>query len=98
MPRPAGVPDPRDPDSPLRLADPEEDAARSRVTVGELLAGQPPSRVGEDLPAEPLDLSDVDPARIAFLRAVRDRILAELRERRGYEEIYIFDDPEGRER
>lgn len=82
MPRPPDVPDPRHPNSPLR-AHSSEDQARSRVTVGELIAGLPPSRVGDDLPAEPLDTSDVDPARLAQLRPVRDRILAALREHGG---------------
>jgi hypothetical protein len=82
MPRPPDVPDPRDPNAPLRAYS-TEDQARSRITVGELLAGEPPSRVGEDLPAEPIDLSDIDPARLASLRRARDRILAELRRRRA---------------
>ena len=95
MARPPDVPDPRDPASPLRLSDPAEDHARSQVTVGELAAGQPPSRVGEHLPAEPLDLDDIlariPPERLAQLREARDRILAELRSQRGD----IYDSPEG---
>ena len=87
MARPPDVPDPRDPASPLRLSDPAEDHARSQVTVGELAAGQPPSRVGEHLPAEPLDLDDIlariPPERLAQLREARDRILAELRRPRA---------------
>ena len=95
MTRPPDMPDPRDPASPLRLSEPAEDHARSQVTVGELVAGQPPSRVGEHLPAEPLDLGDIlariPPERLAQLRDARDRILAELRSQRGY----VFDSPEG---
>jgi hypothetical protein len=59
MPRPAGVPDPRDPDSPLRLADPAEDARRSMVSLRALQIGMPVSRVGEDLPAEPVDFDAI---------------------------------------
>ena len=86
MTRPADVGDPRDAAAPLRLADPDEDAARSRTTVGELIADAEAAGERLDYPSVPLDLDDViariGPERWAELRARFVAILAELRRRR----------------
>lgn len=81
MTRPEGIPDPRDPDAPIRVDDPKEDAARSNVTVGELAREALDRGEPMDAPMEPLELPEIDSERWAYLRRRRDEILAELRER-----------------
>lgn len=75
---------PRDPDAPIVTDDSGEDAARSRVTVGELFAEAGPT----DYPTENLDLNaireSIPPERWEELKRRFLLILAELRERRGY--------------
>jgi hypothetical protein len=62
----------------------QENRRRSQVTVGELAEAAPTSRVGDDLPTEPLDFDAViarlGPQRWAELLARRDRILGRHRE------------------
>ena len=81
MPRPPGIPDPRAPDSPTRVDDPEEDRRRSEVTVGEITVDKSVTiRVGEELPAELLLLPEIPPERLAALRRRRDELIPLLRE------------------
>lgn len=85
--RPAGIPDPRKisvTSTEIRVDDPEEDARRSRVTVGELMEGAP---------NPPIDYEEIDfraiiirmgPERWDELRRRFALILALLHERRQH--------------
>ena len=84
MPRPPDVPDPLDPAAPIRTDDPVMDRARAQTTLAELLRSRSTrwwARI--PVPYEPLELPEIPPERLAYLRARRDEILAALRERRG---------------
>ena len=84
MPRPPDVPDPLDPAAPIRTDDPVMDSARAQTTLAELLRSRSTRRWARiPVPYEPLELPEIPPERLAYLRARRDEILAALRERRG---------------
>jgi hypothetical protein len=81
MTRPSDVPDPRSPDAPIRMDNEKLDRHRSRRSLADYDAI--PSRVGEDIPAEPLEIPKIDPVRWLKLQDRRDQILADLRARGG---------------
>jgi hypothetical protein len=75
MEKPPGTPDPRDPNAPTRVDDPEEDRRRSEITVGELMRDAPI----EEVLYEPLMLPEIPPERMAALRRRRDELIPLIR-------------------
>lgn len=76
MKKPPNTPDPRDPNAPIRVDDPEMDRRRSEVTVGELMLYAPI----EEVAYESLVVENIEPERLAELRRRRDELIPLLRE------------------